>query len=508
MNGGIKLSTSSMIVACLAMCGMAALAVALIRNNSGISTAEVPVEQPGDAFNTTVSIFVDEPTTQTSDQSVDLTATTIAELPTSSSVDSVDQTTDQTTVVPPKDFTPSDGGYQNANGTFFTTYGAPDYAVPWMNSTTLIFNRKLPADTPTLSNSATIANHINEIIRGQRLYSYGSGFEDDFNAPYMLLVDSERESFQTVEFSPERCGASTWWNWKDEHFEPYINGAYSDIGKQGIPLPSDFKMQPGDGDYHLVIYDYRKDILIEFWRAQTSNLTGNSGLEVCWGGIIKNFGSQGKGAFAFPTGADAAGLTAPGLTITLEDVRRGEIRHAIGISTEMVNAGGASYPANRNDGYCNNPSKGERGTTVENAVGGAQNCLYEGQYLRLPADFNVEAIAHPYARMVAKAARDYGIVVHDEAGCFCFQAESGLAATFNGLASGNLWAETAYKDAQEWDILYAIDWSQLEVMPPDWNKPSGYQIKCAVPQGTAFRSTPNAGDPRCQTPAQPYEDAL
>jgi len=393
-------------------------------------------------------------------------------------------------------------GFTNSNGTYFSTYGAPPEVLRWMDSPNIIFNQRLPASTPAQANSATIARNIDEIIRGERLYGYGSGIEDDANAPYMILVDSDSENFTEVVFRPQNCGNDSWWSWTDNDFNPYINGAYSDINKHGIPLPSSFAMNPDDSDFHLMVYDWRRDILIELWKAQPSNITGRSGIEACWGGVTKNYAESSSGIFPFPVGVDAAGLAAPGLTITLEDVRRGEINHAIGVSSEIAinnyDSKSFSYPANRNDGLCtSNDSR------VANAVGGTDNCLYEGQYLRLSPDYDIDSIQHPVARMVAKAGRDYGFVVHDVAGCFCFQAESGWAVTANGLGSRNPWFD-AYAGTPEWEILWQIDWTQLEVLPPNWNRPDNYTIRCAVPPGRSTDQFPMKGDARCAAPGDPY----
>jgi hypothetical protein len=397
--------------------------------------------------------------------------------------------------------------YRNAAGSYFSTYGAPPEAMTWTRSETLLFNQPLPADTPALPQSAAIATRIDEVIRGERLYDYGSGIEDDVNAPLMLLVDSEVEEFTEVRFRPQACGADTWWNWNADHFEPYINGAYADVGATGIPVPADFQMSAEDSDSHLVIYDWRRDRLIELWHTKTSNLTGSSGIEVCWGGIIDDYASSSTGIFPFPMGVFAAGVASPGLMITLSDLQQGEIRHAVAVSSAIAidNEDGASmsWPANRNDGSCATTPSDDYSRHVTDSMDGVEHCLYEGQYLRFPADYDIDSLTHPYARMLATAVRDYGLVLVDEAGCFCFQAESGLTPTVNGMTTANPWDEF-FAGTPEWDVLWEIDWTELEVLPRDWGKPAGYRIACTVPPGTDAETNPMAGDPRCQAPVEPY----
>ena len=402
-----------------------------------------------------------------------------------------------------------EGAFVNDKGTFFSTHAAPDEALAWMGSEDLIFNQPLPDETPVVSNSDTIAAYIDEIIRGQRLFDYASGFEEDANAPNLILVDSDREDFTEVTFRPQNCGADTWWNWSATEFDPYINGAYADIGQSGVPVPADLKMSADDEDFQLVVYDWRRDILIELWQAKPTNLTGRPGIEVCWGGITKDFAAAGTGIFPFPMGVSASGATAPGLTITLEDVRRGEIRHAIGVSADIAidNADRSdhSYPANRTDGNCSDDRAVSESYVqkVTESMDGERNCLFEGQYLRLPKDFDLDSVEHPYARMVAKAARDYGLVLQDVAGCFCFQAESSNGVIENGLSSQNLW-DQAYNGTPEWEVLAQIDWTQLEILPKDWNKPTSFQIPCAVPPNKTPKTNPMVDDPRCQVASDPY----
>lgn len=397
--------------------------------------------------------------------------------------------------------------FTNGAGTYFSTLGAPDQVLRWMSSSQILFNQPLPPDTPAQPNSAEVAANIDQIIRGELLYSYASGIEEDRNAPYVVLVDSDREAFTEVVFRPQDCGADTWWGWGNDEFSPYVNGVYE--GRRGIPLPDGFEVDPDDSDFHVVVYDWRHDILIELWRAKPTVLTGRPGIEVCWGGVIKDYAASGTGVFPFPVGVTAAGLSSLGLTITLEDLRRGEINHAIGVSSEIAidNRTGAdrSYPATRNDGRCTSldPAPDPYQAHVAESVGGVENCLYQGQYLRLPADYDVESIPHPYARMIATAARDYGLVLQDIAGCFCFQAESGRSVTANMEGADDPWA-AFYDGTPEWEILAQIDWTQLQVLPPDWNQPDGFQIQCVVPPNRTAADNPMAGDSRCQVPVAPY----
>lgn len=402
------------------------------------------------------------------------------------------------------------GAFVNDRGSYFSTFSAPAETMAWTQSTGLLFNQPLPADTPLAPDSAEIAARIDQVVRGQRLYDYASGIEDDINSPVMVLVDSDVESFTPVRFRPDDCGATDqrWWNWTAEEFEPYINGAYASLDKVGVPLPAGFKMREDDSDFHLVIYDWRRDTMIELWRAKTENVSGQPGLQVCWGGIVKHYAAQGTGIFPFPMGVAAAGTSAVGLTITMNDIQQGEIRHAVAVSAQFGlndrNGTTHSYPANRNDGGCSDVVAAVDPVVkkVTDAMDGARYCIREGQRLRLPPDYPVDSLPTPFARMVAKAIRDYGLVLVDDAGCFCLQAESGVSVTQNGFGSTSPW-DQLFNGTNDTEVMLAIDWTKLQVLPADWGRPEGYQIVCAGPVGTGL-ANPVGDDARCQAKVPAY----
>lgn len=373
--------------------------------------------------------------------------------------------------------------FVNDRGTYFSTLGAPPEMMGWIRSEELLWNQPLPDDTPKVDNSDTIAFQIAETVRGQRFVDYPSGIETGANAPYVLLVDADREDF--VRIRSDCFGQPQWgWGWSGEQFEEYVNEVYP--GRDGVPMPAEFAMDPDDGDFAVTIYDYRNDILFDFWQFKSSTISGAEPT-ACWGGVIRDFSSQSDGVFPYPMGGTAAGTSAPGLTITLEDLRQGVIDHAIGVSyipifneLHLDVIPSASYPGVRNDGVCaREPAESwdrEFYDSVMLGVEAVENCLREGQRLRLPADFDVSGIEHPVARMVATAVRDYGIVVQDYGGCFCLQGESGRVVTENGMGE-DPWL-TANGQSAEWQILTQIPWELVEILPVDWGEPPDHERAC------------------------------
>jgi hypothetical protein len=353
----------------------------------------------------------------------------------------------------------------DANGTYRSSLGVPDALLPWLRSTTLLWNQALPAQVPldpgSASKAATLAKIARGIpINGSPVFGHG-GFEDRTNAPNLYVVDSTRLPLTTLTFN---CGSATsWWGWSASKFESYMNGAYP--GRYGIPIPAGIVMDPNEQDSQASIYDVATDTYFTFWLFRTPTQTGRANYEACWGGYIAGY-SKSTGMFPYPTGVVAAGFGDLQTMVSLADVRRGVINHAVAISIPNVDAGGFSYPANRNDGWCSPTSP--MGQQI-----GAQNCIYEGQRLRLPADFDTSRIAHPLARMLAQAAKDYGFVVQDQAGCVCVQFESSVPVTNAG--SPDPWA-TVYAGTSPYAIYDQFPWEALQVVAKDYGKPAGYVI--------------------------------
>ncbi len=394
-------------------------------------------------------------------------------------------------------------GYPRTNnkGSYYSSLNVPFGAQKWQTNAGMIWNKPLPNTSgsdidPT---SAAKVAAFAKIARGQKfpdgttIFTHG-GFEDDGNAPYLLFVDSSKEQFTQIKYDCN--GNSTWWNWNATQWEAYDNNIYTGIDGRGpnagIPLPAGFQMDPNDGDFALSIYDYHTDIFMTFWLFKTSNITGKSTPTACNVGYVKNFSTASTnadtvsrnqslygshwgvntetvapmGVMPFPTGANAAGLSDVGTIILLDEVRRGVINHAVGVSIPHNISDGYSWPANRNDGWCSN------GSPIALTLQTTANCLYEGQRLRLPANYVMpSSITNPYAKMLVEAVKKYGFVVHDTAGCVCLQAESGRAA-LKGGASYNPWADAyATLNNNQYQIYDQFPWEALQVLRKDYGKP-------------------------------------
>jgi len=218
---------------------------------------------------------------------------------------------------------------------------------------------------------------------------------------------------------------------------------------QAVPIPS--YAEPADGtDAEMAIYQPSTNTIWEFWRAR--KVDGN--WQACWGGRLAN-ASSSDGVFPGNYGTTGTSLPFIGGQITAEELRRGEIRHVIGIAlvdTEHFNV--KSWPAHRSDGY--NPKQ-------------QANRIPEGLRFRLNPDVNVDQLPiHPVAKIIARAAQKYGFVVWDKAGAISLRTENPKSYTALGKPDPY---PTLFKGTRSSAILDGFPWDQLQFLPNDYGKP-------------------------------------
>jgi hypothetical protein len=207
---------------------------------------------------------------------------------------------------------------------------------------------------------------------------------------------------------------------------------------------------PANGsDAEMTIYQPATDTLWEFWR--TRKVDGH--WQACWGGRMQRV-SRSDGIWPGHYGTTATGLPFIGGQITAEELRRGEIRHVIGIAlVDTERAGVVSWPANRSDGYNPNSAAGR---------------IPEGLRFRLDPEVDVEALnLHPVAKIIARAAQKYGFVVWDKAGAIALRMQNPASYTARGEIDPypGLFAGTpAYA------VLKDFPWEHLQFLPANYGK--------------------------------------
>jgi hypothetical protein len=230
---------------------------------------------------------------------------------------------------------------------------------------------------------------------------------------------------------------------------PYLQAAWEEV-----PIPANAKPSEGT-DATLVVYQPSSDKLWEFWHASRTE----SGWQAAWGGAIHNVSSN-RGAYDSEAwtgakawwGSSASSLSIAGGLITLEDLERGSIDHALAIAIPSVRAGVYSSPAQRTDG------------TSTSSLS-----LPEGAHLRLDPTLDLEKRKlSPLTLMIARAAQRYGIFVRDRAKMVHFFAEDPTSLAVNPYIG-----KSGYFEGQSpAKLLASFPWSHLQLLRMDLHSTS------------------------------------
>jgi hypothetical protein len=213
-----------------------------------------------------------------------------------------------------------------------------------------------------------------------------------------------------------------------------------------VPLPSN--AQPAAGtDKHLVVWQPSTNRMWEFWHLEKVGETW----EAYWGGAMQDvsankgvYGTEAWQGAATSWGSTASSLPLAGGLITLEDLERGVINHALAIAVPNTRIGWYASPAQRSDGSSTEASS-----------------LPEGAHLRLDPTLDLASLHLPRITLIlAEAAQRYGIFVRDTAGDVAFYAEDPIPTGKEpyGGAHGYFEGQSASK------ILASFPWSHLQLL--------------------------------------------
>lgn len=273
-----------------------------------------------------------------------------------------------------------------------------------------VFQRELPADQPLDARSTELAA---ELARQAR--EVGAGINTDvFSIPVYTVPADQPTSKVTI----------------DRDFAPVQDQLLA------VPIPGDARPAAGE-DGHLVVWQPSTDTMWEFWQARKER----DGWHASAAGVIEDV-SASDGVIENPNGATATGLAAIGGVITLNDLERGSIDHALALAIPEPRANFWSAPANRTDGW------------VE-----SEDAVPEGTVFRLDPDLDLDALdLHPLTRMMAEAAQKHGVVVRDFAGSTVFFGE-------DPTPSGSDAWERIYDGTPDWQIAQEFPWESLQALP-------------------------------------------
>jgi len=216
-----------------------------------------------------------------------------------------------------------------------------------------------------------------------------------------------------------------------------------------VPMPADARATNGSDGY-LVVSQPSTDRMWEFWR-----LAHEGGRwHASWGGAIRHLstdsGAYGPGAWpgAKPWwGATASSLALAGGVMTIGELRRGRIGHALAIAVPDVRGGVYASPARRTDGTSPDPLS-----------------LPEGARLRLDPHLDLSSLRMPpLTRAIAVAAQRYGIIVRDHAANIAFFGQDPTGTAGNPYAGASGFFEGEYPS----QLLASFPWASLQVLKMD-----------------------------------------
>lgn len=283
------------------------------------------------------------------------------------------------------------------------------------------------------------------------LHANSAGFQADFlrqKAAYYGTVNINTWSYASPVYIAQPDTPTTRVAYSNCQYKKYGEPAL-EAQWAAVPIPA--YAAPAEGsDAEMTIYQPSTDTLWEFW--VTRNVNGQ--WQACWGGKLSN-ASASDGTWPHPYGTTATGLPFLGGQITAEELSRGEIAHAIGISlVEAEAAAIVSWPALRSDGK--NPDA-------------APNRIPEGLRFRLDPAINVDALPMSTAgKVIAKAAQKYGFVVWDRAGALSIRAQN--PKSYTALGQENPYP-ALFGGRPSYAVLNGFPWDRLQFLPMDYGKP-------------------------------------
>jgi hypothetical protein len=210
-----------------------------------------------------------------------------------------------------------------------------------------------------------------------------------------------------------------------------------------VPLPR--RARPARGsDSQLVLHQPSTDTMWEFFKLERRR----DGWHAAWGGRMTGVSSSPGWFTEKNWGATATGLPLVGGLITLDDLRRGRIDHALALGVTRARSYVWSWPARRTDGATPDPT-----------------AIPEGARFRLDPRLRLKRLRlPPLTRMIARAAQRYGIVVRDKTGSsVTFEAEDATRFAVDPYYAPGGWFGGGSPSA----LLERFPWRRLQALRLD-----------------------------------------
>jgi hypothetical protein len=283
---------------------------------------------------------------------------------------------------------------------------------------TSVWNTPLTPNAPLDPKSAAItASLLNEVAKEDAEHFYPTVNTKSDSVPIFTVASSQARVSVIL-----------------DNRDAYANGLRATL-RAGVPIPRGAQPAAG-GDHHMVVWQPGTNTMWELWRA--TQVDGQ--WHAAFGGRI-NDASRSSGAFfsssGIELGATGSSLALAGGLMTLTEVSRGQIGHALAFAVVAARRGVWALPASRSDGYDKSPT-----------------AVPEGAHFRLPASLNISALhLPPFVAMMARAVQRYGMIVRDQAASVAFYAEDPTPEAYNPYpellgSNPNMLAKFPWRDLQ------------------------------------------------------------
>jgi hypothetical protein len=292
---------------------------------------------------------------------------------------------------------------------------------------TSIWNSPVPADAALDPESEAIMASFNALVRAEQLEERGPSINTSKWSIPIYEVPATQPTVRVALEEPKKS--------------PSLQAAW-----EHVPLPPDALPAAGT-DMHLVIWQPSTDHLWEFWHLSHDE----TGWHAPWGGAMEHAstspGYYDKTAWTGAMerwGASASSLSIAGGLITLEDLKRGHIDHALAMAMPIVRENVYSLPAHRTDGKSPDPLS-----------------LPEGAHLRLDPSLDLASLElPPLTRMIAEAAQKYGIFLRSRAAVIDLYGQDPTNLGINPYVG----PQGYFEGKPPYRLLAKFPWSHLQLL--------------------------------------------
>ena len=292
---------------------------------------------------------------------------------------------------------------------------------------TSFWNKALPPDATLDPHSAEMAARLSDEVAQEQASKHGPWINTtSYGVPLVTVGAGQPTTTVMLDHAPDAALSEAW---------------------SSVPLPPSAQAAQGSDGY-MVVWQPSTDRMWEFWQLSRQS----DGWHASWGGammhVSQNQGVYGPGAWpgAKPWwGATASSLALAGGVMSIEELGRGRINHALAIALPEVRAGVFASPAQRTDGRSGDPL-----------------ALPEGAHLRLDPQLDLSTLSMPpVVRQMAVAAQRYGILVRDVSANVAFIAQDPSGTGSDPYSNG------FYEGKYPSELLASFPWTHLQVLKMD-----------------------------------------